>query len=298
MSKPKRHHFVPESYLKGFANTKDGFLYIYSKQSNEWRRQKPKEVMVINKYYHQDGVPDGVDKNILENTLGSEIEPKGLMALQKLIKKNEKIDCNDVAYILRYLEFQRIRVPRQANMAKTIAKTKLLEVLSKDQECREVLKQCTVTIKDSIRFDYMKIVTGLLSPYFSRMTWEVVGIEDGLSFITSDSPVSFFNSDFHSSFSDEPGIALYGTMVLFPINKHFLLVLRHPEYAKEEKGASESLPMDLCVEDGVIELRRGKILNEDEVQLHNAIIYDLAHDLIVGESNEILEQVVDHLSTI
>jgi hypothetical protein len=34
-----------------------------------WRRQKPKTVMVRNKYYHQDWAPDGVDKNILEKRL-------------------------------------------------------------------------------------------------------------------------------------------------------------------------------------------------------------------------------------
>lgn len=42
-----------------------------------WRRQKPKQVMVRNKYYHQDWVPEGIDKNILEKTIGGGLEPKG-----------------------------------------------------------------------------------------------------------------------------------------------------------------------------------------------------------------------------
>lgn len=44
-------------------------------------------------------------------------------------------------------------------------------------------------IKDSARFDYMRIVVGTLSPWFGRMEWEVFA-EDGASFITTDSPVT------------------------------------------------------------------------------------------------------------
>jgi len=50
MSNPKRHHFVPESYLNGFVDDESGFLNVYSKRSDLWRRQKPKQVMVKNKY--------------------------------------------------------------------------------------------------------------------------------------------------------------------------------------------------------------------------------------------------------
>jgi hypothetical protein len=84
MSNPKRHHFVPESYLNGFTEEKTGFLHIYSKRSGLWRRQKPKQVMVRNKYYRQEWAPDGVDKNILEKTIGFTTEPKGLSSLRKL----------------------------------------------------------------------------------------------------------------------------------------------------------------------------------------------------------------------
>jgi hypothetical protein len=82
MSNPKRHHFVPESYLNGFTEEKTGFLHIYSKRSGLWRRQKPKQVMVRNKYYRQEWAPDGVDKNILEKTIGFTTEPKGLSSLK------------------------------------------------------------------------------------------------------------------------------------------------------------------------------------------------------------------------
>jgi len=225
MSTPKRHHFVPEAYLRGFVDDNSGFLNVYSKRSNMWRKQKPKQVMVRNKYYHQEWAPEGVDKNILEKFLGSEVEPRGLSALQKLIDMPEALDANDTAEIITYLQLQRLRVPRQADMAKILAKRFIASDLLKTPEGRDVLKHSDIVVKDSFRIEFMSMMHGELSPYFSRMNWDVISAEEGSSFITTDSPVTFFNVDFKPP--AEPGAALYGTIVLFPINKHFDLA---PEF--------------------------------------------------------------------
>ncbi len=250
MSSPKRHHFVPESYLRGFVDSDSGFLHVYSKHSRMWRRQKPKQVMVRNRFYCQDWAPAGVDKNILEKRLGAELEPKGLRSLRKLVDAPEAIDDEDTANILIYLQFQRIRVPRQAKMASSLLEAMLTRKISETAEGREYLKYGRVVIKDSFRFDFMRTLNGVLTPFFSRMVWELVEAEPGASFITSDSPVSFYNVDFMPPL--EAGPALYGTFVLFPIDKRFLLVMRHPEYESGDKEASEPLHLDLDVEDGVI----------------------------------------------
>lgn len=290
MSNPKRHHFVPESYLDGFAEDGTGFLSVYSKRSDMWRRQKPKQVMVRNKFYHQDWAPSGVDKNILEKKLGAETEPKGLSALRRLIEEPATLDDEDTASILIYLQFQRIRVPRQADMAKSIAKTAITLEMMKTPQGREALKHGDVVIKDSFRFEFMRTAHGTLTPYFSRMIWEIVEAAPGTSFVTSDSPVSFYNVDFAPP--TEPGAALYGTMVLFPINKQFLLTMRHPEYERGEKEASEALPDDIDIEDGVIEIRRDIVWGEDEVRSHNCLMLQLSQDLVVGASKGVLEDAV------
>lgn len=290
MSTPKRHHFVPVSYLYGFVEDSTDFLNIYSKQSGLWRRQKPEQVMVRNKYYHQTWAPGGVDKNILEKKLGAELEPKGLEALKKLIDGLETLDEEDIVNILIYLRFQRVRVPRQADMAKALAKTAITLEMKKTLKGREALKYGKIVIKDSFRFEFMRMVHGTLTPYFSRMIWELIEAEQGTSFITSDSPVTFYNAEFLPP--TEPGIALYGTFVLFPINKRFLLVMRHAEYESGEKGATEALPSDLDIEDGVIEIRKDIVWGEKEVQSQNWLMLQLSQDLVVGESKAILEKAI------
>lgn len=287
MNNPKRHHFVPAGYLYGFIEDGTNFLNIFSKRSGLWRKQKPEQVMVRNKYYYQSWVPDGVDKNILEKSLGSWTEPKGLEALNRLIESPETLDDEDIANILVYIEFQRIRVPRQADMAKSLATNAITLEILKAPEGQEALKYAEVVMKDSFRFDFMKMVQGSMTPYLSKMIWELIEAEHGTSFITSDSPVTFFNADFLPP--TEAGVALYGTIVLFPVNKKFLLKMHHSEYETGEKGTSEHLPIYPHVEDGVIEIRRGTIWGEENVNRQNWIMHQLSQDLVVGESKEILE---------
>ena len=290
MSNPKRHHFVPKSYLSAFVENESGFLHVYSKQSDMWRRQKPTQVMVRNKYYHQDWAPDGVDKNILEKRLGEFTEPKGLASLNKLLISPEELTDDDTAHILMYLQFQRIRVPRQAETAKALAQSALELSLAQKGFGQEAIKFCQIEMKDNFRFEFMRHVLGTLSPFMSRMVWELVEASPPASFITTDSPVTFFNVDFPPPF--EPGIALYGTFLLFPINTKFLLILKHPEYERGAKGASEKLPNTLEIEDGVIEIRKDIVWDCTQVENHNSLMFCLAQDLIAASNKFTLEKAV------
>lgn len=281
---------MPEAYLRGFTETDTGFLNIHSKRSNMWRRQKPKQVMVRNKYYHQDWVPEGIDKNILEKTIGNGLEPEGLKALAKLIKIPNKMSDDDIAKVLTYVQFQRLRVPRQADIAMSLARSVLTHEMSKSDTGRYALKNFKVSINDSFRFNFLEMVHSSLSPYFSRMVWEVIKAEEGLSFVTSDSPVSFWNEDFIPPM--EPGPGLYGTNVFFPINKYYLLHMYYLEYETGEKESSDPLPKNIEVEDGVIEIRSGGVFNKGQIESHNRIMYQLSQDLIAGESKNILEAAV------
>jgi Protein of unknown function (DUF4238) len=120
MTTPKRHHFVPRWYLEGFADGGSGLLYVYDRETKRIRNQRPREVMTIRRYYRQDWVPTGIDPDILEKGLGSTLEPYAKKALYRLINAPGKVTAEDTAALLVYLEFQRIRVPRQAEAAKNL----------------------------------------------------------------------------------------------------------------------------------------------------------------------------------
>ena len=232
---PKKHHYVPRWYLANFVNTSDGFLEVYDKSRNTWRRQKPSGVMVINNYYRQLWAPPGTDVNILESLLGSTIEPTTKQVFEKIIK-GKSFDQNDVANLIAYIEVQRLRVPREARKAKQLTEALMLKFIHEHPELTDVaavLKEGKIRLKitDSVRFEYMKTVTGIFSSVLPHMNWEIVCPEEGNYFLTTDSPVTLYNPAFPPPF--EPGIKHVGTTVLFPLTPNYFLIITHPEYASK-----------------------------------------------------------------
>ncbi len=286
------HHYVQKAYLEGFYKNKKELLTSYDKSLNRYRIKKgARKILGIDHYFLQDSVPDGVDNLILEKEgFAANVEPKGLNALKKLINPLETLSDEDMANICIYIAVHRIRVPRQADMAKLLAETTLTTEIMKTPKGQKALEYTKVVIKNSFRFEFMRIALGCFSPYFSRMVWLVVEAAHDASFITSDSPATFYNVDFLSP--AEPGIGLYGTSVLFPINKQFLLVMVYPEYLSGEKTASEALPRDLSTEDSVIEIRR-LIWDKQQVTRQNKRMFQLSYNVIVGESKAVLEDAMN-----
>jgi len=65
--------------------------------------------------------------------------------------------------------------------------------------------------------------------------------------------------------------------------------MSHPEFERKEKRASDKLPENLDIEDGVIRVRQGIVWALKQVQVHNYVMCQLSQDLVAGESKETLE---------
>lgn len=165
---PKMHHYVPRSYLARFCD-EDGFLHIFDRSSGQYRRQRPKQVMKINSYYRQDWAPPGIDPNIFEKTLGEWLEAEAKDSIDRLIEFPASLTDQDTATLLIYFELQRIRVPRQAEAAKKQMREVVLRLAP--AEALEAIQtgEVVLTIKDSARFDYMRMINGKLHPWFGKM---------------------------------------------------------------------------------------------------------------------------------
>lgn len=289
-SVPKLHHFVPKSYLARFADA-SGFLHVFDRKTRTFRRQRPKEVMRINSYYKQEWAPAGVDPNILETRLGEWLEPEAKVAIDRLIQTPALLNDDDSAHLLTYLEIQRIRVPRQAETAKSLVRTTLLRMAPPEAAAAIHSGELTLTIKDSARFDFMRMIVGTLSPWFGRMEWEVFTASVGASFITTDSPVSFYNPKILPP--AEAGIGLAGTLVFFPLSSKHALVMRHPEGVD---GTTVSplhvLPTPEHV-DGQLPIVHGAVWDQDLVDHFNWKLLQLSEQLVVGESVDVLRRCIE-----
>lgn len=281
---PKRHHFVPRFYLEQFADAK-GFLHILDLKRRQSRTQRPSQVMRINAYYRQTWAPPGVDPDIMETRLGAGIEVKAKDVLARLMQATPELTDDHSATLVNYLELQRIRVPRQGEAAKALMRETILKLSPPNTAAAIRTGKFQLTMKDSARFDFMSMILGVFYPWFSRMEWEVVEAEQGSAFITTDSPVSFFNPECPPP--AEAGIGLAGTKVFFPLSSRKLLLLRHPE-CRTAWPLTELAKPSGC--DTVVPLTYGGVWNRRLVAATNWRIARLADHLVVAKSNAILAE--------
>lgn len=294
-----RSHFVPKWYLKKFTDTASGFLHIYDKINEMWRKQKPEKVMRIKNYYKQNWAPKGIDKNILEN-IYSNIEGHAKDAFSKLISNPKTLVIKDFLFMLHYIELQRIRVPKQDRIAKELLKTELIfdAINNNDVSLVPQLLSGNIKIKDSCRFDFMKMATGTISPYLTRMIWEIISAPDGYSFVTSDNPILFLNRDFPPPRNfpplQEPLVAQIGTIVIFALSPKHLLHLRHPENVKDMKLSHSTLLEDVKMESGFIKGNHRKGWTKEMAIKQNGMMLRLSDTIIVANNKEVLEDALRH----
>lgn len=281
---PKSHHYVPESYLRRFTDSK-GYLHIRDTARNQTRYQTPKKIMKIDAYYRQAWAPSGIDQNILENHLASGIENQVKRVIDCLIESPENLTDDYAATLLVYMEIQRIRVPRQAAWAKVLMRETILRLAPANITAQINSGAFQLTMKDSARFDYMRMALGTIHPWLARMEWEIFEAEEGSSFITTDSPVSFYNSACPPP--AEAGVGLAGTMVFFPLSSRKLLLMRHPE-------CRSAMPLTVLKEPTAqsitAELSHGVVWDATIVRNTNWKLARLAHELFVADSESTLRQ--------
>lgn len=246
--------------------------------------------MHVRYYYRQEWAPAGVDQNVLEERLGEWLERTAKNAIDRLILTPSELPEQDIATFLVYLEFQRVRVPRQAERAKALMRDTILRLAPPDIIADIQAGKFQLTMKKSARFDYMRMMVGQLHPWFARMEWEVIEAEKGSTFVTTDSPLSLYNAACPPP--AEAGIALAGTIVLFPLDSRHLLIMRHPEYRKTPSISRLKILPDPIRGDGLLPVTRGAVWSRNMVTSHNWKMVQLSDRLVVGESKEVLEQCI------
>lgn len=284
---PKVHHFVPESYLVRFTD-QAGFLHIHDLISNQWRRERPANVMREGYYYRQEWAPPGVDPFIFEKRIGDLLETPSRIIIDKFINDPHVLSEEDLSTFLLYLELQRIRVPRQIESAKTFMRDLIMNLGPTEVAAEIRSGSLRLRMHKSANFEYMRNVFGQSVPWFAQMEWEVICAQAGAAFITTDSPVSFYNSRCVPPI--EPGIGLAGTMVLFPLSSTHLLIMRHPQYNKNLMSAVEVLPDPPLQIDTLMAITKGQTWSPTAVANHNKVMAHLAERWVVGQSSEVVRE--------
>lgn len=236
MSEPRKHHFLPQFYLRGFSIDRRG-IYQIEKRTAKFYGCQIKDTAAIKDFHELDH--EGVeDPNALEKSL-AQIEGEFANHLTTFLAGG-LINEDARLYTIQLLSLLRMRVPAlkrhiEASYPSTIRK--VAEFLEKDGEfpapppgLEDKLKVKNLKI-EVLNWKCLEIMFQLaaneeLLQSLYRMRTTLFRAPFGTSFLTSDQPVSLY----HPSAAASPygaGPDTPGIQISLPLSSRALIQLDH-----------------------------------------------------------------------
>jgi hypothetical protein len=264
VNKPRRHHFLSEFYLNGFA--RDGMLWLYDRERKEFRHQPPKNTAVEKDFYAFENEKGEKDFSVEEHL--SAIESKAKVAIEKLENRQE-ISPDERLYLAHFVALLMVRSPKFDRVVNEIA----------DSAAKHIVKYATPTVAAAgdlvrahnkktgskeisaesmyafIHDEKFKMVMGRnfvigtmletaqkVTLEVAMMDWMVVHADERTAFITTDEPIGFIVPDeFRQSGEPVLGLGSQKITKLVPLSQTVALLLGrcgggfgHFEFSREQ----------------------------------------------------------------
>ncbi|UXL41060.1 DUF4238 domain-containing protein (plasmid) [Pseudomonas fragi] len=202
MTKPKRHHYLPESYQKGFWDEQAKKICFIDLQTGTRAATAPRNVGVEKHLYRFDTPVEGVSDTAIENPLLSTLDHRYVTALRKIEGDFNDDDRQSLAIALAFLRFRTPLMFRDVEMRAIdfflaeikknpgkVAQAAAIGVnlddpaafMDSTSEIFQVPKDLVLSVflKSSVDFAFALVAMG----------WRVYTTDTG-KFITSDKPFS------------------------------------------------------------------------------------------------------------
>jgi len=255
----RRNHYLPQFYLRFFANEKNGQLWVYDKQSPEPRLQSPKATAVeVDLYTLVD--KQGQENDQLEKMF-SILESQTRPILHRWITTRTAIKPTEIGPVAEFLAVMYLRVPRNlaairefggkftmeyfkkkvqdAEWFKTSYERFVKSTGQKERMTAEEMRQIMLAPEKhyTLQLDrqYALLATfKQIMPIFEKlvsMSWSICEAPEGIFFITSDAPVNVFAMTGERQALFGAGFGLPQVEVTFPLCPSKSLCIsrkRHP----------------------------------------------------------------------
>jgi len=113
---PKRHHFLPKSYLDGFC--RDRYLWLYDRNREEFRNQQPLNTAVIGNFYTIENTEGEKDYRL--QGFFSKIEGSAKSTIRKL-QARETISPEERLYLATFISLLMVRSPKFDQVTQEVA---------------------------------------------------------------------------------------------------------------------------------------------------------------------------------
>ncbi len=218
MAIQKKQHYVPQFYMKNFANEK-GRIFLLQTADYSVRRDIPyKSQCTIDYFYGKDGV--------VENIL-SKKEAEWSAVIRKLLNE-EAIAEKEICVIREFVIYQRQRTEAE-DQNQQDEKSAVIKEVAKMVCSHEGLEYDEEIVGDYSKKNAKEItppaeslqMVQRIEPLIQDLSMKVICYNTQHELVYSDAPVVFINPFFPSAI----GYGSMGLIILVPISKNKLLVL-------------------------------------------------------------------------
>lgn len=200
MSIPKRHHYLPQFYLRRFAE-EDGYLWVFDRSQQHLRRERPKSIAVRKHYYSTEDQEGNKDATMEE--FFSFLEGKSKRVFDKL-DENSDINLEDRYYLATFMGFLACRIPafeRSLNeaitgfaevlMRKNVDSPGFAQRFDKSpEELTEYINsgELSLAANGNMRLENILNQGPIVARALFSQRWRIVRAPSKTSFVTSDRP--------------------------------------------------------------------------------------------------------------
>ncbi|EOS8318810.1 DUF4238 domain-containing protein [Vibrio parahaemolyticus] len=263
MTRPKQHHYLPESYQEQFVNS-DNRIFFLDKNSGKVNKTSPKSFGKEKDLYTLDVPPEGKLPTYIENPFLSDIDGTYPDLIRKL--KKGVFLASDKIMLAHYLGYLRNRTPSYFRLIEEVShevvlkgiyqevikdsdklsvyqNEALFDMSSEESFVQEAINHIS-TDKDHIINTFLR-----LSPKFTELiescNWEVL-VSDTIPFISSDKAFAKAEDGYYLVNENK---TIYKRYFLIPLASSICLKLSGDEskFSKRVLTKSEVLDVNECI---------------------------------------------------
>jgi|SRR5579871_431304 len=245
MKLSRRHHYLPQMYLRGFADDAEQ-VWVFDRKENTYLHQGILNTAVKKDFYTVVG-PDGQKTDAVEQLLANVVEDPTKAIIQRLDKKNLRWEGEDRAVLAIFVALLRTRNPafdrdqnefteqthrwwlKARHPSPSVVEESLREYEQRSgedmndvsaQEIFDMIREDTYEIKNP-RQNNIKTMLSLaleIAQAVFRLNWEVLAAPKGMSFLTCDNPFTVVPPPFFDDSLQGYGILTPGASTVVPLS--------------------------------------------------------------------------------
>lgn len=240
MTLPKLHHYVPQFYLRLFAN-EDGYLWVYDKNTQKVFRTTPATIAAETYFYR---VPEFIgtpqDSLFLEKQF-STIEADASIIIARWLEKMQSLKPKEKMEI-PLAERQLFSFYLSLQILRTADQREILSLLIEEKDKYPLSKSLSADERANMHARVL-CEPGLVDKVAERIDnsiWVFARNTTAKPFHTSDNPVAFKTHN-NRMWLKGPNILMPGAYAVFPLSPTVVLYCKDQEQWKQVKAFADCL---------------------------------------------------------